>query len=79
MVQWLKATDWMQQYMEDDSDRPIVTMGRQVATALYRDARMAHAQILVDLARATGRNEPCFCRSGRKSRKCCAPLIDLDA
>jgi uncharacterized protein YchJ len=57
----------------------LVTMDRQVATALYQDTRRAHAQILIDLARATGCNEPCFCQSGRKFKKCCAPLIDLDA
>ncbi len=76
---WIEAIDRMQQYMEDNSKGSIVTMNEQVAAVLYQEARMAQAQILVDLARATGRNEPCFCRSGRKFKKCCEPLIDLNA
>jgi uncharacterized protein YecA (UPF0149 family) len=75
---WIDATDRMHEYMEAHSEGLVVTMDRGDASILARDCLSAHASIVRDLALSTGRNDPCFCGSGRKFKKCCARLIDVD-
>lgn len=74
---WVDASHRLQQYMEDCSEGGIMRMNRQIAKELWHEARQAHAHVLVDLAKTTGRNDPCFCQSGLKFKKCCSRLIDL--
>lgn len=76
---WIAASDTMQQAMEDNSVGNEIRMSRDLLKRLWENARMAQAQVLVDLAASTKVNDPCFCSSGKKFKKCCARLIDLNA
>jgi hypothetical protein len=52
---WIEATDGIQRYMEGNSNGSIVTMDRQVAAALYQEARMtATTSLAPETARADG-------------------------
>lgn len=74
---WLAADDRLHRYIEDSSIGRLATMDAVTYERLKGDKRRFHVEILLDLARTTGRNDPCFCQSGLKFKKCCEPLIDL--
>jgi hypothetical protein len=76
---WISACNAMQQAMEDNSVGDEVRIDRSLLKSLWEDARMAQAAVLLDLAMSTKVNDPCFCSSGKKFKKCCARLIDLTA
>lgn len=76
---WIAASDTMQQTMENHSVGNEIRMNRDLLKRLWEDARTAQARVLVDLATNTKVNAPCFCGSGKKFKKCCARLIDLNA
>lgn len=75
---WIAASDDLQRTMEDNSVGNEVRMNREHLKALWERARMAQAQVLIDLVSNTKVNAPCFCRSGKKFKKCCALLTDLN-
>ncbi|MGY4403863.1 SEC-C metal-binding domain-containing protein [Bradyrhizobium sp. USDA 3315] len=74
---WIEASDHLHNSMEEHSVGSEIRMKRTTLTALWESARNAQAQVLIDLASTTKVNSPCFCNSGKKFKKCCAPLIDL--
>jgi len=76
---WIAASNTMQQSMEDNSVGNEIRINRDLLKRLWENARMEQARVLVDLAASTKVNDPCFCSSGKKFKKCCAPLIDLTA
>lgn len=74
---WIAAADRLQQAIEDNSTGNQVTLERSYLSALGRDIQDSLAAVFVDLARATRANDPCFCTSGKKFKKCCGPLVQL--
>jgi Uncharacterized protein conserved in bacteria len=74
---WIAAADRLQQAIEDNSTGNQVTLERSYLSALGRDIQNSLAAVFVDLARATRPNDPCFCTSGKKFKKCCGPLVQL--
>lgn len=76
---WIAASDTLQQAMEDHSVGNEIRMNRDLLKRLSHSARMAQANVLVDLAANTKVNAPCFLGSGKKFKTCCARLIDLTA
>lgn len=74
---WFEAVDRLHHYIETSSVGLVANMDAATFERLSDDKNRRHAEILVDLARTTGRNDLCFCQSGRKFKKCCSPLINL--
>ena len=74
---WIAANDTLQRTMEAHSVGDEIRISRERLTALWKTARNAQGAVLVDLASNTKVNDRCFCNSGKKYKKCCAPLIDL--
>lgn len=74
---WIAACDTLQRTLEDHSVGNTIRMNRNRLVALWENARNAQAQVLVDLATNTKVNDRCICTSGKKFKKCCAPMIDL--
>jgi hypothetical protein len=74
---WIAASDALHRTVEEHSVGNELRIDRNLLKAFSERAWQAQAQILVDLARSTKVNDPCFCNSRRKFKKCCAPLIDL--
>jgi hypothetical protein len=74
---WIAANDTLQRTMEAHSVGAEIRINRDRLKALWNAARNAQAAVLIDLASNTKVNDPCFCNSGKKYKKCCAPLIDL--
>ena len=73
---WIEACHRFQEYQEAMSDGDLIRLDRRVAAGHAAEIEAALGAVYVALARRTGRNERCFCRSGRKFKQCCAPLID---
>ena len=74
---WIRAADVVHQAMEANSVGNEVRMNRAQLGALVENLRNAQAAMMLDLARNTRANAPCFCRSGKKFKKCCSQLIDF--
>ena len=74
---WIAAADRLQQAIEDNSTCSQVTLERSYLSALGRDIQNSLAAVFVNLVRATRPNDPCFCTSGKKFKKCCGPLVQL--
>lgn len=74
---WIRAADTLQRTIERHSVGNQFTMDRNHLAALGRGVQQSLGAVFVDLARSTGPNDRCFCRSGKKFKKCCSPLIQL--
>lgn len=74
---WIAASDNLQRAIEEHSIGDEIRINRSQLKALAENARHAQAQVLIDLASNTKVNEPCFCSSSKKFKRCCALLIDL--
>ncbi|MGL4965857.1 MAG: SEC-C metal-binding domain-containing protein [Inquilinus sp.] len=75
--EWISANDKYHEIKERNSigNRISITGG----DFIEMNGRILNGlgSIFLDLARTTRRNDPCFCRSGKKFKKCCAPLIEI--
>ncbi|WP_336810110.1 SEC-C domain-containing protein [Bosea sp. MMO-172] len=74
---WIEAADRIQRTMEACSVGNQISIDRSRLASLAQDLQNSLGAVFVDLARTTKPNDPCFCTSGRKFKKCCAPLIQL--
>lgn len=74
---WIRAADILQRAMEDHSVGDEIRINRNQLAVLVNNLRSAQGAVLVDLATNTKVNDTCFCNSGKKYKKCCAPPIDL--
>lgn len=74
---WLVASDALHRTLEENSVGNEIRINRSLLQGFAERARQAQAQILVDLAQNTKVNDPCFCSSSKKFKKCCAGMIDL--
>jgi hypothetical protein len=76
---WIDASHRLQEFIEAHSDGDIITFDRVAARPLAEQVEQAHGEVLVSLAIRTKPNDPCFCGTTRKFRKCCGQMIDLNA
>lgn len=74
---WIKAADFLQRSIEENSVGNEIRMSRAQLAYLVGTVRDAQCALLVELAANTKVNERCFCNSGKKFKKCCSPLINL--
>lgn len=74
---WIAVSDAFQNTLEDHSVNGEIRMNRGHLKAIWEQSRNTQIELLVELALNTKRNDPCFCNSGKKFKKCCALLIDL--
>jgi hypothetical protein len=72
---WLEANDRLQQYILHHTRGNEVPLDRRMSV-LHNEAQSARVEIFVELARTTKRNDPCFCGSGGKFKKCCGPKFE---
>ncbi len=78
ILSWIDATNRFQEHLESNSEGRLIRLSPAAQSSthtLWREALSAKAEILAWLAQMTGRNQPCFCQSGRKFKKCCADLV----
>lgn len=72
---WIEAADRIQRTMEACSVGNQISIDRNRLAHLASDLHQKLGAVFVDLARTT--KPTCFCTSGKKFKKCCAPLIQL--
>lgn len=77
VAEWIHATDRYHKFIEEHSIGNQIHYTQKELYPYTSDVMNTWAMVLVDLARKTKVNDRCFCCSGKKFKKCCAPLINL--
>jgi SEC-C motif len=74
---WINAAHELSLYMYSESGGPVLHLDPSRLQHFHEKVRNTQAGVFVWLAENTGRNDPCFCGSGRKFKKCCAKFIQV--
>lgn len=75
--EWVRLSAELDAYVHENTEGTKVKADRATFSRLSQNAREAQMRVIVELARARGRNDPCICQSGKKFKKCCGPLIQF--
>jgi len=73
---WFNAKDQKTRFIEENSVGRTYTVPADVLTRYEHSEQAAFVELLVHLWNSKRPNDPCFCSSGKKFKKCCRPLID---
>jgi hypothetical protein len=75
---WIALTDSMHKLIEENSVGELVQLDQTAQLKLKRihhESENTKLGIILWLAKTTGRNDKCFCGSGRKFKTCCSSFV----